>query len=281
MLSAMDTLNLGEDVPLEYGMLTKGIESAQKKKEGINFASRKNVLEYDDVMNKQRELIYAQRNKVLDGEDLRETVMKMIDDTIDKNIGMFISDTAADEWDFDGLREFFGGWICSTNDFRYTVDELNNITPEDIKERLKDKARMKYAMREKLFTAEIMREAERVILLRNVDNNWMDHIDAMDQLKQGIGLRAYGQHDPVVAYRNESYDMFEAMTDSIREQTAKQCLSVIINSEDDVKRERVAKESSAGDKPTTVRGTGVVALNAPCPCGSGKKYKRCCGKSLT
>ncbi len=280
MLSAMDALNLGEDVPLEYGILTKGIESAQKKKEGINFASRKSVLEYDDVMNKQRELIYAQRNKVLDGEDLKETVMKMIDDTIDKNIGMFISDIPADEWDFDGLRAFFGGWLCRESDFYYTVDQLNNISPEDIKEELKEKARKKYAMREKLFTAEIMREAERVILLRNVDSNWMDHIDAMDQLKQGIGLRAYGQHDPVVAYRNESYDMFEAMTDSIREQTAKQCLSVVIKSDEEVRREKVAQESSAGDKPSTVRGTGVVALNALCPCGSGKKYKRCCGKSL-
>ncbi|MEE0945930.1 MAG: preprotein translocase subunit SecA [Acutalibacteraceae bacterium] len=278
MLSTMNSLNLGDDVPLEYGILTKGIESAQKKKEGINFASRKSVLEYDDVMNKQRELIYAQRNKVLDGEDLKATVMNMIDDTIDKNIGMFISDAPADEWDFDGLREFFGGWICTDRDFRYTVDELNNIMPEDIKNTLKEMARKRYEEREKLYTAKLMREAERVILLRNVDANWMDHIDAMDQLKQGIGLRAYGQHDPVVAYRNESYDMFEAMTDSIREQTAKQCLSAVFASEESVVRKKVAQENSTGPVDRTVRGKGVVALNAPCPCGSGKKYKRCCGR---
>ena len=274
----MEALKVEEDMPLQYGMLTKSIESAQKKKEGINFASRKSVLNFDDVMNKQRELIYEQRNKVLDGENLKDTIIKMINDTIDANVGSFIGDTPADDWDFEGLRKYFGGWICNDADYRYTTSELNSIEKEDIVESLKEKALKRYEMREKDFGSDTMREIERVVLLRSVDTNWMDHIDAMDQLKQGIGLRAYGQHDPVVAYRNESYDMFEAMTDAIREQTAKLCLSVQVRRDEDVKREKVAEESGTGENNRTVRGKGVVALNAPCPCGSGLKYKRCCGK---
>lgn len=277
--SVMDALKFDEDMPIQYGMLTKSIESAQKKKEGINFASRKSVLEFDDVMNKQREIIYEQRNKVLDGESLKDTIIKMINDTIDINIGSFVDDSAPDDWDFEGLRKYFGGWICDEKDFRYTVDELNKITKEDIADTLKEMAFKKYEKREAEFGEDTMREIERVVLLRNVDSNWMDHIDAMDQLKQGIGLRAYGQHDPVVAYRNESFDMFENMTNAIREQTAKLCLSVQIRRNEEVKREKVAEETSTGENSRTVRGKGVVALNAPCPCGSGLKYKRCCGKS--
>ena len=276
----MDALKVDEDMPLQYGMLSKSIESAQKKKEGINFASRKSVLEYDDVMNKQREMIYTQRNQVLDGEDIKNSIIKMIDDTIDRNAALYISDSPVEEWDFEGLRKFFGGWITTEEDFRYTVEEMNNITPESITDYLKEKAREKYSAREKEFGEEVMREIERVVLLRSVDTNWMDHIDAMDQLKQGIGLRAYGQHDPVIAYRNESYDMFEAMTDAIKEQTAKLVLSVRVRKDEEVKREKVAEESSTGEKSRTVRGKGVVPLNAPCPCGSGLKYKRCCGKNL-
>lgn len=276
----MDALKVDEDMPLQYGMLSKSIESAQKKKEGINFASRKSVLEYDDVMNKQREMIYTQRNQVLDGEDIKNSILKMIDDTIDRNAALYISDSPVEEWDFEGLRKFFGGWIASEEDFRYTVEEMNNITTESITDYLKEKAREKYSAREKEFGEEVMREIERVVLLRSVDTNWMDHIDAMDQLKQGIGLRAYGQHDPVIAYRNESYDMFEAMTDAIKEQTAKLVLSVRVRKDEEVKREKVAEESSTGEKSRTVRGKGVVPLNAPCPCGSGLKYKRCCGKNL-
>ncbi len=276
----MDALKVDEDMPLQYGMLSKSIESAQKKKEGINFASRKSVLEYDDVMNKQREMIYTQRNQVLDGEDIKNSILKMIDDTIDRNAALYISDSPVEEWDFEGLRKFFGGWITTEEDFRYTIEEMNNITTDNITDYLKEKAREKYSAREKEFGEETMREIERVVLLRSVDTNWMDHIDAMDQLKQGIGLRAYGQHDPVIAYRNESYDMFEAMTDAIKEQTAKLVLSVRVRKDEEVKREKVAEESSTGEKSRTVRGKGVVPLNAPCPCGSGLKYKRCCGKNL-
>ncbi len=276
----MDTLKVEENMPLESGMLSKSIEGAQKKKEGMNFAIRKNVLQYDDVMNKQREIIYGQRNRVLDGDDIKDTVRKMVNDTIESYCGIYLSDPIADNWDLKGLKEYFLGWVTDIDDLDFTTEKLNSMTKEDVAELLKDKANTKYDMREEMYGSEIMREMERVMLLRSVDTNWMDHIDAMDQLRQGIGLRAYGQHDPVVEYRNESYDMFSAMTDTIREQTAKWVLSVRIKSNEEVKREKVAEETSTGDKPLTVRGKGAVGKNAPCPCGSGKKYKRCCGKDM-
>ncbi len=276
----MDTLKVDENMPLENGMLSKSIEGAQKKKEGMNFAIRKNVLQYDDVMNKQRELIYSQRNKVLNGEDIKDTVRKMVDDTIDVYCSVYLADEISDNWDLKGLREYFLGWVTTPDDLQFTTDELNRLTKEDVAELLKEKANTRYDEREKEYGSEIMREMERVMLLRSVDTNWMDHIDAMDQLRQGIGLRAYGQHDPVVAYRNESYDMFEGMTNTIREQTAKLVMSVRIKSKEEVKREKVAEETSTGDKPLTVRGKGIVGKNALCPCGSGKKYKRCCGKDM-
>ena len=278
--SLMDTMKIEEDMPLENGMLSRTIEGAQKKKEGMNFAIRKNVLQYDDVMNKQRELIYSQRNKVLNGEDIKETVIKMIDQTIDSYCSIFLSDDAVhDNWDLTGLREYFLGWVTTPEDLKFTPEELGNTTCEEVAENLKEKAHNIYEAREKEFGSEMMREIERVMLLRSVDTNWMDHIDAMDQLRQGIGLRAYGQHDPVVEYRNDSYDMFEAMTNAIREQTAKLVLSVRVRKDEDVKREQVAKETGEG-KPQTVKGKGAVGKNAPCPCGSGKKYKRCCGKDI-
>ena len=277
----METLNVDEDTPLESSMLSRTIESAQKKKEGMNFATRKNVLQYDDVMNKQRELIYSQRNKVLDGENLKDTVLKMIDETIEEYSKIYLADEAVhDNWDLNGMREYFLGWVTTPEDLHFTPEELGNTTREEVAESLKEKAHARYEQREEEFGSDIMREIERVMLLRCVDTNWMDHIDAMDQLRQGIGLRAYGQHDPVVEYRNDSYDMFEAMTNAIREQTAKLVLTVRVRRNEEVKREKVAEETNAGDKPLTVKGNGVVSKNALCPCGSGKKYKRCCGKDL-
>ena len=281
MAAMMNALNVDENMPLQYGMLSKSIESAQGKIEGRNFAIRKSVLEYDDVMNRQRELIYDQRNKVLDGEDIQGTVKKMISDFIDTELKEFLDGDTPDDWNFDGLREYFGGWLTNDDDFRYTVDELNELEAEDVAETLKDKALELYEQREKEFGSEVMREMERVMLLKSVDTNWMDHIDAMDQLKQGIGLRSYGQHNPVVEYRNESFDMFSDMTDAIRAQTAKLVLTVRIRKDEEIKREKVAEESETSGDGTvskTVRGKGVVAKNAFCPCGSGKKYKRCCGK---
>lgn len=275
----MNTMNIDENLPLESGMLSKTIEGAQKRKEGINFAARKNVLEYDDVMNKQRELIYNQRNRVLDGENLKETVLKMIDDTIDIYTKIYLSEDSEDSVrDINGLHDYFNGWIIDSDNTDFTREKLQGLKTEEVAQRLKAAAHKKYDEREAEFGDTVMREVERVVLLRSVDTNWMDHIDAMDQLRQGIGLRGYGQHNPVVEYRNESYDMFAAMTDAIREQTAKLALSVRVRKNEDVKREKVAEETSNGGKPLTVRGKGVVSKNAPCPCGSGKKYKRCCGK---
>ena len=268
---------VNNDKIIEAPILTKLIESAQKRVEGSHFAIRKNVLEYDDVMTKQRELIYSQRNQVLNGENIKETIIKMIDDTIDLYTNLYLGSEDPEEWDIAGLREHFKGWIIDNDDLQFTSEKLWNTEPGEIATILKDKAHAKYEARESEFGSENMRLIERVCLLRSVDEHWIDHIDAMDQLRQGIGLRHYGQHNPIVEYRNESYDMFSAMTDAIREQTAKMALVCKVQSAEE-KRRPVAIMDSAPKKNITVRGKGVVSKNAPCPCGSGKKYKRCCGK---
>ncbi|MBQ8303642.1 MAG: preprotein translocase subunit SecA [Clostridia bacterium] len=277
----LETMNLDEDTPFQIGMMANTIKSAQEKVEYKHFSTRKNVLEYDDVMNKQRELIYNERNKVLDGENIKDSVLKMIDELVEKQCALFLSDDAVhDNWDLEGLRDYFLNWILDKGDLKFTPRELGETSKEEIAQFIKDKAHEIYEKREAAFGSPLMREIERVMLLRSVDTNWMDHIDAMDDLKQGIGLRAYGQHNPVVEYRNESYDMFSAMTEAIREQTAKWVLTVHVNQNESVKREKVAEETGTGDKPQTVKGKGVVSKNALCPCGSGKKYKRCCGKDI-
>jgi len=277
MTAIMNTLNVDEHTPLQNGMLSRSIESAQGRIEARNFAIRKTVLEYDDVMNRQRELIYKQRNQVLDGEDIQETVKKMIKGFISSEVEAQCGDELAENWNIEALRQTFGGWLLSEDDLVYTTDDLNTLQVSDIADLITEKAEALYTAREEEFGSEVMRELERVMLLKSVDTNWMEHIDAMDQLKQGINLRAYGQHNPVVEYRNEGYDMFAAMTDAIREQTAKRVLTVRIRKDEEVKREKVAEEVSTG-APNTVKGKGAVSKNAFCPCGSGKKYKRCCGK---
>ena len=278
MTTVMNTLNVDENMPLQNGMLSKTIESAQGKIEARNFAIRKTVLEYDDVMNRQRELIYTQRNQVLDGEDIHETVGKMINGFIENEVKNYCADETADDWNIEGLRELFSGWLLKDGDLVYTNNDLNTLEAEDIVETIQQRASELYAAREEEYSPEVMRELERVMLLKSVDTNWMEHIDAMDQLKQGINLRAYGQHNPVIEYRNEGYDMFSAMTDAIREQTARLVLTVKIRKDEEVKREKVAEETSTGEGSRTVKGKGAVSKNALCPCGSGKKYKRCCGK---
>ncbi len=275
--AVMASFKVDENTLIEGSILSKLIESAQKRKEGVNFASRKSVLEYDDVMTKQREIIYDQRNRVLNGENIKDTVLKMIDDTIDIYTKLYIGSEERDDWDIAGLREYFNGWITDSSDLQFTTEKLWQTEPEEIADMLKEKAHAKYESREAEFGSEIMREIERVALLRSVDEHWMDHIDAMDQLRQGIGLRHYGQHNPIVEYRNEGFDMFSAMTDAIREKTAKLSFLYRPRSQEDVQRKSVAQETTSG-KPITVRGKGVVSKNALCPCGSGKKYKRCCGK---
>ncbi len=276
----MEMLKVDENIPLENGMLSRSIEGAQQKIESRNFAIRKNVLDYDDVMNKQREIIYGQRNRVLDGEDIKETVRKMVEQTVENAVGLYVAGDVADDWNLDGLRDHFRGWILSDDDLRFSVDELNRHDKKSITEYVLEKAQNAYDAKENELGENVMREVERVMLLRNVDTHWMDHIDAMDELRQGIGLRAYGQHNPVVEYRNEGYEMFSAMTDSIREDTTKTVLCVKIKRQDEeIKREKVAEEETT-DKNATVRGKGVVSKNALCPCGSGLKYKRCCGKDI-
>ncbi|MBE6781097.1 MAG: preprotein translocase subunit SecA [Ruminococcaceae bacterium] len=277
MTAVMNSLKVDEDLPLQNAMLSKTIESAQQKIEGRNFAIRKTVLEYDDVMNHQREKIYSNRNQVLDGEDIHDKIINMINGYLESEVQNYCNSELAEEWNIQGLRELFAGWLISENDLVYTSEDLNNIEVEDVVNLLQSRAQELYALREEEYTPEVMRELERVMLLKSVDTNWMEHIDAMDQLKQGINLRAYGQHNPVIAYRNEGFEMFEAMNEAIREQTARLVLTVKIRKNEEVKREKVANETSVGEN-RTVRGKGIVSKNALCPCGSGKKYKRCCGK---
>ncbi|MBR3439709.1 MAG: SEC-C domain-containing protein, partial [Clostridia bacterium] len=283
----METLNAAEDMPIEAKLISRTVENAQKRIEGKNFEIRKNTLDFDDVMNRQRELIYGQRNQVLDGEDLKKSINKMMRECIEESVDFYCSKavTPAD-WNIDGLREKFLGWLTTDDDFKD-----DGFDPEEAKEMLIERGEQRYEEREKMFGdtpdgTPLMRELERMILLRNVDSNWMDHIDAMDQLRRGIGLRAYGQTDPIVAYRMESYDMFDEMTTAIRENTVKQMLTVMIKTEEDTKREQAAKitstsssgSSDGSEKGRTVRNKAKkIGPNDPCPCGSGKKYKNCCG----
>ncbi len=279
----MESLKVDENTPLEMGILSKSIESAQQKIEMRNFGMRKNVLDFDDVMNTQRTIIYEQRNRVLDGDDLKSTVQGMIKETITKACHDYLTGESADEWNFAGLKEYLAAWLDVGDTLHYTVDQLNEATPDSVAEQINELAEQKYEQREQEFGAEMMREIERVVLLRSVDTHWMDHIDAMDELRNGIYLRSYGQHDPVVEYRNEGYDMFNAMTESIREETTKMVLNVRVRRQEDVKREQVAKvtgESGGSDgsvKNEPVKKEKKPGRNDPCPCGSGKKYKKCCG----
>ena len=286
MQMMMNTLGVDEDMPIENAILTNSIESAQKRVEERNFGIRKNVLEYDDVMNTQREVIYSQRQKVLNGEDLRETIIKMIDDSISSLVTEFLPPSADthDEWNLMGLREYFMGWLINEDDLVFeNAQALEDTSAEEIEELLKEKAHKIYNDREEKYGAEFMRELERAVLLRNVDIRWISHIDDMDELKRGIYLRAYAQKNPVVEYRIEGADMFDEMVENIRRGTAKMILSVQVRENREISREQVAKPTStsgAGDnsvKKEPIRKDKKIGRNDPCPCGSGKKYKKCCG----
>ena len=280
----MSMLKVDENQPLETKLLSNSIESAQGRVEDRNFSIRKNVLEYDDVMNKQREIIYKQRNQVLDGEDIKGKIRNMVAETIKEDVSRYITDDVVhDNWDLKGLREYYLGWVLKGDDLIFSVDELGETSYEAIEQFIINRANEILDAKEAKYTPEKMREIERIVLLRTVDEHWMDHIDAMEDLKQGIGLRGYGQHNPVVEYRNEGTDMFNAMIDSVRRETSKKMLLVEYKTSEEVKREKVAEESATSDDGSldkTVRGKGVVSKNALCPCGSGKKYKRCCGKDI-
>ncbi len=280
----MDTLKIDEDMPIENGMLTKTIENSQRKVEGRNFGIRKNVLQYDDVLNRQREIIYSQRDKVLNGDDIRDQVIGMIEQAIEANVKRFLpAEVSHEEWNLKGLRDHYMGWMIREQDLVFTDDEMEELDPSFVIEFLTKRAKDIYALREKLFGDKIMRELERVILLKNVDRYWMDHIDAMEELQKGIRLRAYGQHDPVVEYRIEGFDMFDEMIAAIREDTARMMLTVKLRiNAGPPKREQVAKPTATSSDGTDVKrpvqNTKKVGRNDPCPCGSGKKYKNCCGK---
>ena len=249
----MRTLNVDEDTPIESKALTKIIESSQRKVEGRNFNIRKNVLNYDDVMNTQREIIYKQRAQVLDGEDIHDSILKMFEELIAGTVKQYINEEETDhnQWNLVGLRDHFLGWITEEGDLEYDETDLAGLTTADITEALTEKAKSLYAAKEEEFGSEVMRELERVVLLKVVDTKWMAHIDDMDELKKGIGLRAYGQQNPVVEYRYEGFEMFDAMVDSIREDTVRMLLTVRLQKNQAPEREQVSKpdapNAGAGD----------------------------------
>ena len=338
MKAIMERLNAPDDVPLENKMLSNIIESSQQKVESRNFAIRKNVLQYDDVMNRQREIIYAQRDQVLDGENIKDQILKMIEQTIESTVKSFCPDDVPhDNWNLESLRDYYLGWLIDETEMKYTAEDLEGLEQIDLIRELNDKAMELYKGNEEILPEETMREMERVYLLKNVDTYWMDHIDAMEQLKQGIRLRAYGQRDPVVEYRFEGFDMFDQMIATIRENTVKMVLVAprrilaIQRQQEEMKRlamEQQARAAAAAKaqqeraaaaqeqarlatqqaqqnqklnvvfkreqvaKPTATSGDGTdsanktvrktakqkVGRNDPCPCGSGKKYKKCCGR---
>ena len=279
VFAMMDSLGLDEDTPIDARILSGAVENAQKSVESRHFRSRKSVLEYDDVMNTQREVIYAQRQKVLDGEDLRESILGMLRAYVESTVTDALSATGglAEPESIAQLEKTFGGIFFAPG------TQLQGRTAEDLTEAVCTKALETYEKKEAAYTPQIMRELERVVMLRVVDEFWMDNIDAMDDLKQGIGLRAYGQHDPVIAYKEEGYEMFQNMITAIREETVRRMFLVRIAPQQEVKREKVAKEISAiGTADSIVKKQPVrnkdkkVGPNDPCPCGSGKKYKKCC-----
>ena len=280
--SLMDSLGLEEDMPIENKLITNTIESAQKKLEASNFAIRKQVLQYDDVMNQQREIIYKQRQMVLDGEDISGKLHEMMRQSIDDACNNYLSGETADDWDFAGLRRHFMNWLCLPTDFNYTTAQLNDVTREGIADELYKRGMEILTAKEAKYGAKTMRELERICLLRNVDSKWMEHIDNMDQLKQGMGLRGYGQHDPVVEYRIEGFAMFDEMIASIREDAVHMLLTIEIRQQSpEPKREQVAKPTGEGapTRPGTKGAAPVrvtkIGRNDPCPCGSGLKWKKC------
>lgn len=284
----MDKVGMNDEMPIENRMVSRTIENAQKRVESRNFETRKNILEYDDVMNKQREIIYTQRRQVLEGRNMAESISGMIDKLVDT-----VCDEAAhgetfpEAWNLEQLALR----LMEIFNFPDGVDTSNypNMDSTEVREELKAKAHARYAEKEEEIGPEIFHDFERNILLRNVDTNWMDHLDAMDQMRQGIGLRAYGQHKPIDEYRNESYDMFNEMTYNIQYNTIRMLFAVTIKRQEEVQQEeaqqkervdilnaRHGDEEPVKKKPVSVQ---KVGRNDPCPCGSGKKYKHCCGKN--
>lgn len=274
----IDNMNFPEDEPLEHALLTKTIENAQKKVEGNNFAIRKHVLKYDDVMNKQREVIYGERRKVLEGENLRNHIGSMVKALVEQNVEIYTRQSKfPEEWDLEGLEVYIVKQF-GLNKGLLKFDDIESLTKEGLIDHILDACEERYKEKEAEFGEDKFREIERVVLLQVVDSKWMDHIDAMDQLRQGIGLRAYGQEDPVRAYQMEGFDMFEEMTQTIWEETVGFLYHV--ENPDKIERKRVAQPIENNKEEinrSIVRKEKKIGRNEPCPCGSGKKYKKCCG----
>ncbi|MBQ2829744.1 MAG: SEC-C domain-containing protein, partial [Oscillospiraceae bacterium] len=280
----MDRLDLDEDMPIENKMLSKSIENAQTSVESRHFQSRKAVLEYDDVMNKQREIIYGQRKQVLDGKNIKETIFGMIRSGIENQIAVHATERGGlDAESAAELLHALEGMYFPAGMIGNTPAELAKMDSEALADLFAGASEMIYNRKEEALTAPVMRELERVVLLRVVDEFWMDHIDAMTELRQGIRLRAYANVDPVVAYKKESLDMFEEMIAAIQNETVRRIFSARVQSESEVKRERVAEgivASTGGDGTVKKQPRKVTKIgrNEPCPCGSGKKYTQCCGR---
>jgi len=280
IMNLMETMGMEEDMPIEHSLLTKAIENAQKRVESRNFDIRKHVLQYDNVMNKQREVIYAQRRQVLMEDNLKNSIVDMLKDVISDAVDNFtVGSQYPEEWDITGLLEYLHNAFLPKRTLK--VDDISGLDKEELKETIFNKSMEIYEAKEAEIGSENMRELERVILLRVVDSKWMDHLDAMDQLREGISLRAFGQQDPVQAYQIEGYDMFMELINNIKQETIKYIFNVNVNRVP--QRQQVAEEvttnqeQSSGNKPVVKE--EKVGRNDPCPCGSGKKYKKCCGKN--
>jgi len=279
LTNIVSALRLPEDVPIEHRLLSNAIESAQKKVEGNNFNIRKHVLQYDDVMNKQREVIYKQRKQVLDGANMKEIYMNMLNNTIERLIGIYcLEEDNSQKWDWISIHSTINSLLNYGEKIVFDEEKRNYNSHDAFIEEIKEIAKSKYEEKEKEVSEKVMRDAERIVLLRTVDSKWMDHIDAMDQLRQGIGLRAYGQRDPVVEYKFEGFNMFEEMNFNIQQDAIKMIMSLKVDNKEPLKQ-RSTPIITNNLKGSSIRKSSSVKVgrNAPCPCGSGKKYKHCCG----
>ena len=280
LISMFNTLGIPEGQEIEHKMLTNAIENAQKKIESNNYGIRKNLLEYDQVMNEQREIIYEERRRVLNGESMRDAIYKMITDIVENSVDTAINDDMdAEEWNFNELNSLLLPIVPIQP---VALSRVTKKTKNGLKHQLKEEAVKLYESKEAEFPEpEAIREIERVILLKVIDRKWMDHIDDMEQLRQGVGLQAYGQRDPLVEYKMNGYEMFDAMTENIKEDTVRLLLHVKV--EQKVEREEVAKVTGTNKDDSLQKGSVKkevkVYPNDPCPCGSGKKYKQCCGRN--
>lgn len=275
----MERLGIEEDVPIEHAMITKSIETAQRRVENRNFDIRKHVLQYDDVMNQQRELIYQQRRQVLTGENLKENVLEMIEAGVERIVNAHAPEGVyPEEWDLIGLLEYAEQYFLPGHGL--SPEDLEGMGRKELQNFLAERSREAYDVREQELGEEAMREIERVVMLRIVDEKWMDHLDAMDQLREGIGLRAYGQKDPLIEYKFEGYEMFQNMIDSIQDDVVRYIFRVnVVQPQQEQKRRVVENRYSEEGPKQPVRKENKVGRNEPCPCGSGKKYKKCCGRS--